>query len=103
MLSELIFKQFAIAYSRPTSAITLAPYDDNRDEARLLYTQDLSELSKTPSNEKDEDSESYLITLSSQKPQHLKLFTTSDPSQRSIFEAAHGLNQQSESETGTVF
>jgi len=36
MLSELIFKQFVISDSRPTSALTQARDDDeNKDEARM--------------------------------------------------------------------
>lgn len=52
MLSELIFKQFKIAESRPASAFTLAPYRDNQDEARF-YTQDLSQMEETPSKEEN--------------------------------------------------
>lgn len=40
MLSELIFKQFTIAESRPASAFTLAPERNNQDDARF-YTQDI--------------------------------------------------------------
>ena len=65
MLSEIIFKQFVIGDSRPTSAITLAPYDDNKDEARL-YTQEISEFSDTPSKENFLDSEEYKNTSNSQ-------------------------------------
>ena len=52
MLSELIFKQFKITDERPASAFTLAPHRDNQDEARF-YTQDLSQMEETPSQEQD--------------------------------------------------
>ena len=48
MISELLFKQFAIGTdSRPTSAITEFKNDDERDEARM-YTQEPSAQSESP-------------------------------------------------------
>jgi len=52
MLSELIFKQFVISDSRPTSALTQARDDDeNKDEARmyshLTHEQEFSSKGKT--------------------------------------------------------